>query len=634
MNLNKPLLEQLFNRQIKFRIPVFQRHYVWNERDQLTPLWEDFINKFNEHINENHIHSHYTGSIVLYHEPGNTSSVSTFSVIDGQQRLTTFQLLIAAFREVCKKLAADNDLTNDLNKLLFNDKTYGDDNYEINKFKLEPTKFNKEDFNFIISSTFEEVEAKLIKPWLEVPGIGPKSYRSKARENSKILNCYLFFYDEISNFHQESNLDEKTFINTFLKVLKYDFQFVEIGLTSQDDPQMIFETMNGRGAALTQTDLIRNYIFMRARVETKVLDKIYDHYWNEFDDPKSSFKWHQKVSRGRYVETKLQFFIIDYLTIKLQSEIRYDQVFYHYKLFEKNQTEFQSIEQELSEIHRYSQIFKKIAEPDGKSPLDILSRRLLDFNITTVYPLLIFIEGDDTIDKTEKAKIYKALDSYITRRFLCGLTTKNYNNVFLDFLKFVKINKSAEAFSELLKSKTGESNLWPTDTILSEKLLTRPIYREERNNSKSISNILLEIEHALHDNKQESITVVNDRITVEHILPQTWFENWPLGERTITVEEFNLAPHAVMTEEDKSGLFHQIQNRNAALHSIGNLTILTSSLNPSVSNDKFELKRDEISAKSLLLLNKYFEKIKDWNEEEILKRSNYLLQIIKKIWAF
>lgn len=634
MNLNKPLLEQLFNRQIKFRIPVFQRHYVWNERDQLTPLWEDFINKFNEHINGNHIHSHYTGSIVLYHEQGNTSSVSTFSVIDGQQRLTTFQLLIAAFREVCKKLTSDNDLTNDLNKLLFNDKTYGDDNYEINKFKLEPTKFNKEDFNFIVSSTYEEVEERLINPWLEVPGIGIKSYKAKARESSRILNSYLYFYDEITNFYQENNLDEKTFINTFLKVLKYDFQFVEIGLTTQDDPQMIFETMNGRGAALTQTDLIRNYIFMRARVETKVLDKIYDHYWNEFDDPKSSFKWHQKVSRGRYVETKLQFFIIDYLTIKLQSEIRYDQVFYHYKLFEKNQTEFQSIEQELAEIHRYSQIFKRIEEPDGKSPLDILSRRLLDFNITTVYPLLIFIEGDNSIEKAEKAKIYKALDSYITRRFLCGLTTKNYNNVFLDYLKFFKIKKSAEAFSELLKSKTGESNLWPTDTILSEKLLTRPIYREERNNSKSISNILLEIEHALHDNKQESITVINDRITVEHILPQTWFENWPLDGRTITLEEFNLAPHAVMTEEDKSGLFHQIQNRNTALHSIGNLTILTSSLNPSVSNDKFDLKRDEISAKSLLLLNKYFEKIDDWNEEEILKRSNYLVQIIKKIWTY
>lgn len=634
MNLNKPLLEQLFNRQIKFRIPVFQRHYVWNERDQLTPLWEDFVNKFNEHINGNHIHSHYTGSIVLYHEQTNTSSVSTFSVIDGQQRLTTFQLLIAAFREVCRKLTEDSDLTNDLNKLLFNDKTYGDDNYELNKFKLEPTKFNKEDFYFIVSGTYQQVEEKLINPWLDVPGIGPKSYRAKARENSRILNSYLFFYDEIFNFYQESIHDEKTFINTFLKVLKYDFQFVEIGLTTQDDPQMIFETMNGRGAALTQTDLIRNYIFMRARVETKVLDKIYDHYWNEFDDPKSSFHWHQKVSRGRYVETKLQFFIIDYLTIKLQSEIRYDQVFYHYKLFEKNQKEFQSIEQELVEIHRYSQIFKKIAEPEGKTPLDILSRRLLDFKITTVYPLLIFIEGEDSIDKNEKAKIYKALDSYITRRFLCGLTTKNYNNVFLDYLKFIKVNKSAEAFRDLLKSKTGESNLWPNDTILYEKLLTRPIYREERNNSRSISNILLEIEHDLHDNKQENITVSNDRITVEHILPQTWFTNWSLGGRNITVVEFALAPNAVMTEEDKNGLFHQIQNRNTALHSIGNLTVLTSSLNPSVSNERFQIKRDEISSKSLLLLNKYFEKMDDWNEEEILKRSEYLIQIIKKIWAY
>lgn len=86
MNLGKPLLEELLNKQIRFRIPVFQRHYVWKEQEQWMPLWEDFLNKMNERLQGKKIHPHYTGSIVLFHENTPTSTLSTYSVIDGQQR--------------------------------------------------------------------------------------------------------------------------------------------------------------------------------------------------------------------------------------------------------------------------------------------------------------------------------------------------------------------------------------------------------------------------------------------------------------------------------------------------------------------------------------------------------------------
>src|SRR5665213_3059072 len=130
MNLGKPILEELFNKQIRFRIPVFQRHYVWNEQDQLMPLWEDFINKYNERLNNKKIHAHFTGSIVLFHENTNTSTLSTYSVIDGQQRITTFQLFIAAFREVCRLNLEDESLIKELDKFLFNEKSFGDKEYD------------------------------------------------------------------------------------------------------------------------------------------------------------------------------------------------------------------------------------------------------------------------------------------------------------------------------------------------------------------------------------------------------------------------------------------------------------------------------------------------------------------------
>jgi len=634
MNLAKPFLEELLNKQIRFKIPVFQRHYVWNEQDQWMPLWEDFINKFNERLNKQIIHPHYTGSIVLFHENTPTNTLSTYNVIDGQQRLTTFQLFIAAFREVCRKHLDDESLIKELDKFLFNDKSYGDNDYENQKFKLEPTKFNKDIFKSIVENTYEKVDELHIRPVLDEYGVGHKTYRNVAKSRNQILGAYIFFYDQLNNFIENSDIELTDLITNLLLVIKRDFQFVEIGLTQDDDPQMIFETMNGRGASLTETDLIRNYIFMRVNSNEEKLDVIYDKYWDEFDDPKSEYKWHEKTSRGRYFESRLQFFVIDYLTLKLQTEIRYDQVFYYYKLFVINKSNFSKLEDELKELNRYSKIFKKLTKPTGDTAFEQLAKRLMDMDISTIFPLMLYIEGDDEITKQHKDEIYAYLDSYLTRRFLCGLTTKNYNNVFLEYLKFLTENKEAESFKNLLKSKTAETNLWPSDNMLLEKLLERPLYREEKNRTKSISNILLEVEKHSRGKKQEKINFVNSGLTIEHILPQKWYEYWPLNGESISEDDFNISVHAVMTEDDKEGKYHQIEGRNKILHTIGNLTILTSSLNPSVSNSAFLTKKTEINSQSTLIINTYLQDKLDWDENEIKLRSKVLYNSISKIWAY
>ena len=634
MNLGKPVLEELLNKQIRFKIPVFQRHYVWNEQDQWMPLWNDFLNKFSERLTNKKIHPHYTGSIVLFQENTTTSTLSTYNVIDGQQRLTTFQLFITAFREVCRKHLGDESLIKELDKFLFNEKSFGDKDYENQKFKLEPTKFNKEIFKTILNNTYEKVDELLILPVLEEHGIGHKTYRRIAISRSNILGAYIFFYDQLNEFIESSELDMTELITNLLLVLKRDFQFVEIGLTPNDDPQMIFETMNGRGASLSETDLIRNYIFMRANSNEEDLDDIYETYWDEFDDPYAEYKWHERTSRGRYSQSRLQFYIIDYLTLKLQSEIRNDQVFYHYKLFVLNGSSFDTIEEELKELNRYSKIFKKLTNPTNDTALEKLAIRLKDMEISTIYPLLLSVEGDDDISKNDKEKIYEILDSYVTRRFICGLTTKNYNNVFLDYLKFLNKNKDASAFESYLKSKTADTNLWPTDVMLSEKIIDRPIYREERNRTRSISNILLEVEKHQRGRKQEKIQFLNTDLTIEHILPQTWFEHWPINDSFISEVDFNLAVHAVMTEEDKEGKYHQIENRNKLLHTLGNLTILTSSLNPSVSNASFKIKKEKIGSQSTLIINQYFQPKVLWDEAEINERGKNLYNSISKIWNY
>lgn len=634
MNLGKPHLEDLFNKQIRFQIPVFQRHYVWNEQDQWQPLWDDFSNKLNERNNKNKNHPHYTGSIVLFQEATTTSSIATYSVIDGQQRLTTFQLFVTAFREICRKHVGDENLLNDLNKLLFNDKVYGQTDYDNQKHKLEPTKFNNSEFKLILDHTYEDVENLLITPMLEEYGVGAKTYRDVAKARYRMLAAYLFFYEKLEELINSSSESMEEIIPKLLLTLKRDFQFVEINLDQNDDPQMIFETMNGRGASLTETDLIRNYIFMRADRSQVDLDSVYEKYWDEFDDANADFKWHDRTSRGRYYETHLQFFVIDYLNLKMRKEIRYDQVFYQYKFFIVNNDSFTTIEEELKELSRFSSIYKSILKPNIETIFGRFCSRLGDMGISTIYPLILAIQGDEEILPQEKNSIFVALDSYITRRFLCGYTTKNYNKVFLDLIKHIDTCKTSEGFTDYLKSKTGDTNLWPTDNLVRENLTQRALYREEKNKTRSISNILLEIEKFNRGKKQEKIEFVNEGLTIEHVLPQKWYEHWPLEGKLVPQDEFDIAVHAVMTESDQDGYYHKIANRNNKLHSLGNLTLLTSSLNPSVSNSSFAVKQKELAKQSTLLLNTYFMDFEAWEESTIKTRTERMIEDIIKIWKY
>ena len=651
METSKPLLGNLLNKQIRYVVPVFQRHYVWTEEYQWKPLWEDIQNKIKERVDKQRLHTHFTGSIVLNQETVTTNVLSTYSVIDGQQRLTTFQLFFIAFREVCRKAEDNDSLTATINEFIFNRPSFGDADFEDQKYKLVPTKFDIDIFKDIADLTYDEFYIKQLKPILDEHGIGPKTYREEAKKRNKLMGAYLYFFDELTAYisNNQHNLTTLELIKNILLSIQNDFQFIEIGLSPNDDPQMIFETLNGRGASLTETDLIRNYIFMRADAKGENLDKIYDKYWDEYDNPESTYEWHKPIHRGRYKEPRIQFFLIDYLTVKTREEIRYDQVFYRYKSFIINNDPFESSEDELKELYEYSQIFKRLTQPSNNSVLEKFAKRLLALDTTTIFPLLMYIEGENGISKDDKDKIYNILDSYIVRRFICGLTPKNYNKVFLDFLNFFIKNKSvdkneieidedvlniADSFIKYLEAKDKDTNSWPNNHILKDKILNRPIYREEKAKSRALVNIFLEIEYFIRNSKQETIEIITDNLTIEHVMPKIWYENWTLNGQNITEDQFNIAPQAIYTENDVNGIYHLIDKRNSSLNTFGNLTVLTNSLNPSVSNDSYNKKRPEIIKQSTLILNSYFQNVPEWNEEKVLTRGTYLYEKFINIWSF
>ena len=144
----------------------------------------------------------------------------------------------------------------------------------------------------------------------------------------------------------------------------------------------------------------------------------------------------------------------------------------------------------------------------------------------------------------------------------------------------------------------------------------------------------MEIEKFRRGKKQEKIEFINEGLTIEHVLPQKWYEHWPLEGNLIPQNEFDIAVHAVMTEEDPHGYYHKIVKRNNKLHSLGNLTLLTTSLNPSVSNSSFDTKQKELAKQSTLLLNTYFIDFENWDESTIEKRTELLIDVIIKIWKY
>lgn len=233
--------------------------------------------------------------------------------------------------------------------------------------------------------------------------------------------------------------------------------------------------------------------------------------------------------------------------------------------------------------------------------------------MSTLTPLVFYFLEHHEADSPAMQQVLVDLESYVVRRFVCGETTKGYNRIFMTKL-LAEMAKDGSSDPELLRSKLlalqGDSQEWPTDTSFEQNWVYRPLYKGK--NTAKVRAILEALERGMRSSRQEFIDVP-DNLTVEHVMPQRWQEHWPiLDER----------PEAIAM-------------RDASIHSIGNLTLVTGAFNSALSNAEFDQKRTEIVTTSLLSLNTYFHRFGDdsaWNEAEIVKRAQDLFTFAKHIW--
>ena len=647
MKAGPVIVGQLLQNRNRYCVPIYQRHYVWNKQKQWEPFWNDIRSKAIERLGgKERRFSHYMGAVVLEARGGfSARRVPSYQVVDGQQRLTTFQLFLAAARDYAASIG-HKSAEETISTYLLNRDPHLMEEPEIEIFKVWPTQYDREMFMDILNLGGREA---LRKKYSE------HFYKGKKRDqiyeystSPRLLVGYGYFYERIRHAVESDDLDDE-FIETpeiddeenespisgneiprelrldaIWQSLVEEFKVVEIVLEEGDDAQVIFETLNERGEPLLAADLVRNNIFQRADAAKEKADQLFEKHWKPFEDP----FWSYMEKQGRYKKPRIEFFLSNYISGQIAGEVNLSTLFSEYKAFIKGR-EFASVAEELQEIGRYGAIYHELVGRSGETMLSRFSLRLFAWDVTTVFPLVMRIWAASDMSEDDKADCLQILLSYIIRRAICGLTTKNYNKSFLSMLNHLeKHGWSKDNLIGYLLTRKSDIDRFPRDDEFEQRWLSTPVYKTL--NPMRVRQILEEIEVKKRGKFHETTTLAPN-LTVEHVLPQTWKESWPLaGNVTPTADDYYQAVFYAGNEDDST--VGKIAKRNRLLQSFGNLTLLTQPLNGSVSNGAYEGKRTALNDHSLLVLNKEIIQKSAWDEDAIIERGKALFQFAKQIW--
>jgi uncharacterized protein with ParB-like and HNH nuclease domain len=563
MKASETTLRNLLEGGKQFQIPLFQRPYSWNEENWNT-LWEDLMSIYNEEVKG----YFFLGPIVTQAILGTADGISPFIVIDGQQRLTTLTIILAALRSFLKK--NDKEMAEEIDELYLRNKFKKNDDI----YKVLPTQDDRETYKSIILSK----QAKDIK------------------KEGQIYAAYNFFEKKLKTPNPEDDvaIDYAKFKNILLEKLL----LVNITTDDNDNPYLIFESLNNKGEELTQVDLVRNYIFMRLTTEER--QEIYDHEWLPFIE---GFK--ESFGDKKYVleVTKAFWFYLrkdgeDVIEKEVYKNIK--------KQFDKSED---GVKNELLKLIKFATYYQRLSHPE-KEPESRLKERFirlkrLDFTTCHIFLLNVYHEYEEerlTVEQFQE--ILGCLESYFVRRLFTGVPTNTLGKIFNNLYGEVKNQKSnnlVEGLHEVLSSY-DKRKIWPEDNAFREGIINYSIYTPSQIDR---TKLILEILESSFGKEK----VKTDNVSIEHIMPQ------------------NLSPEWKKMLGVNSSKVHK-----KCLHTLGNLTLILQVDNSKISNKYFSDKLIYFND-SNLSLNKYFKNLDQWNEETIRTRAESLADIAIKIWS-
>ena len=544
----------------QFVIPIYQRTYSWTEKE-CQQLWEDILRAGSD----DDISAHFIGSVV-YVEKGlfAIAPLSQLLLIDGQQRLTTISLLIEALARAIGEGEPFEGFSPQ--KLR-------------NYYLLNREEEGEKRFKLILSQTDKSSMISILK---NVPL--PDDYSIRITENHRLFQKLL----------TNQNDDFVTVCKGISKLV-----IVDISLNrDQDDPQLIFESMNSTGRELSQADLIRNYVLMG--LEPELQTDLYENYWHPME---------LAFGQEAYT-THFDSFMRHFLTVQTGEIPRKGEVYDAFKKYAKSPKVFnKGVESLVKNLYDFAGYFCAIALGTEKNEeLNRAFHDLRELKVDVAYPLLLelyhdFVSG--ILPGYDLLKAVRTIESYVFRRAVCAIPTNSMNKTFATMGKGLKKDRYLASLEAIFLTLPSYRR-FPKDDEFKRELKIKDLY-----NFRSRSYWLRRLE-----NYERKELVLVDEYTIEHIMPQCGND-----------------PEKV-PEEWKQALGNEWKTVwETYRHTLGNLTLTR--YNPELSNRNFTEKRDmeeEGFANSPLWLNKALGKQAEWNRETIEQRADFLAEKATQVW--
>lgn len=583
-------VNNLFEADVHYVVPLYQRPYVWNEDDQWEPLWADVRTLLDHQLGgdfrDGQTWSHFLGAIVLEQEVQAPGRIPRFVVIDGQQRLTTLQLFLAAAHRVAVELGTADD-ADILADLLENGRRKAT---EIERFKVWPTNANREAFRAVMT-----------------PGSRGEAPDDPA---NLIQEAFAYFHSTIREWVADPDDEsERAERMEMLRVTVCDLvKVVTITLDRDDNAQVIFETLNARGTPLLALDLVKNSLFLEAARTDAEVDELYDRKWRpQLDDD----YWRIERRQGRLARPQGELFLMHWLAMKLQTPIPATELF---ATFRKNLLRPEANPTKLvEELCRDAATYRSFDD----QPAGSVERRFFDrleiLETTTFLPVVLRLYRDPRINTETRRRALAIIESWLVRRALMRLTSRNYNRTIPSLLRRLDQSPSEadKVILDDLRSGSGEINRWPADEELTGWLTARDLYGTVA--QRRLVMVLAAVEEHMRDAKTEAVSLPS-ALSIEHLMPQSWQDHWPLDD----------------------GLGGEVPEevRNRYIHRLGNLTLVTSPLNASLSNGPWTRKVQALRTNSVLRLNSEIADLYGdaFGLASIDERSNQLAARICEIW--
>ena len=529
--------------KVLFRIPVYQRNYDWSESN-CNRLLDDIYGIMQSGD------KHFLGTIVFMAAKSGGFALQEYIIIDGQQRLTTLMLVLKALSVVAESVG--DDCYHEIEEQYLHNK-YCDEEFKV---KLKPIKSDNNQFLLLLEDKIDEMD-----------------------EDTHIYHNFMLCKERFERW-AERGINPSQVLDALTKL-----EIVEIVLTKgEDDPQVIFESINSTGLELSNADLIRNYLLMNADDQ----EKLYENYW----------LYIEKTLRNKMDYSNLDAFFMQYIVYKTSKPVNSRQLYNSFvKLFKDSGYSQESI---LKELRYYAEIFGAFVYGSDKysDRINKLLYRLRVLNQTTCYPFLLHVFDDyhqGIITEETVEKILQFILAYLLRRMVCGVPSNTLRGLFTYlYNRIFKVASNKQKYYETLNKflfTVSSKDAIPSAAEFERALQKANIY----GNNALCRFLLLDIENG--DGKE---ILQAENLTIEHIMPQTLSADWS-----------HIRP----------------EEHEEYLHTLGNLSV--TGYNSELSNKSFAEKQDIIreNSKAVILNSDVLDK-ESWNIADIQARAKRLAGIV------